>query len=249
MKQQVTRFEKSTPRQLAYALLGIGLIGLALFIGGDTIGLQIEAISFYIMLIGFAGATIFFIVMGGSPVPVGTAQVEVEDRVTVQLSDELEDDLRNKVETSLQEINDRNKEIVSKASNAAESVVSTTNEAAESAVDKTNEAAESMVAELNRIRESLSNIDVDKLASDLQSLGSLDVAAANEAIDTLQNNVSSVNNQLDDLSNISTREAENLENTITEVRENLSAIISTLNEMDAEVNKTLQQFEKFNTMG
>jgi ABC-type transporter Mla subunit MlaD len=228
MKQQVTRFEKSTPRQLAYTFFGIGLIGTALYIGGSSLGFSVDVPAAWIMLLGFVGATIFFIIMGGTPVPVGTSHVEMEDRVKVEVSDDLEASIKAKVESALDEMQQRNTQIAERA----------------------NEAAESVASEIERLKEQLAAADIESVTNDLQRLSSnLDVDSANEAINQLRDGVSSVNDNLDDMTRLSTTEAEKLENTVTEVSENLNAIVARLKEMDNEVQTTLEQFKKFNQMG
>jgi predicted nucleic acid-binding Zn-ribbon protein len=228
MKQQVTRFEKSTPRQLAYTFFGIGLIGTALYIGGSSLGFSVDVPAAWIMLLGFVGATIFFIIMGGTPVPVGTSHVEVEDRVRVEVSDELEESIRSKVEHALEDMQQRNTEILARA----------------------NEAAEAVASEITHLKEQLAEAEIEKVTNDLKMLsGTLDVESANQAINELRDSINAVNSNLGDMTELSTTEAQKLENTVSEVSENLNAIVAHLQDMDSEVQTTLEQFKKFNQMG
>jgi ABC-type transporter Mla subunit MlaD len=228
MKQQVTRFEKSTPRQLAYTFFGIGLIGMALYFAGPDLGFDVTTTAAWIMFAGFVGATIFFIIMGGAPVPVGTSHIEVEDRVRVEVSDDLEESIRAKVEGALEEMQQRNTEVLQRA----------------------NDAAEGVANEVARLKEQLAAADIESVTNDLQRLSqNLDVESANDSINQLRDSIGAVNSNLDDMTRLSTTEAEKLENTVTEVSENLNAIVARLREMDTEVQTTLEQFKKFNQMG
>lgn len=219
MKQQVTRFEKSTPRLAAFTLMGIGLLGLGLLQGSPTLGLGLEVAGAWVMLIGFAGATIFFLLMGSAPVPAGVEEIEVEDRVQVQLSDELQADLKSKLDDAISEMNDRNKDVLQNFA----------------------EAAEGIIAEVDKLKSQFEGMDVDSIVSGLKSLSEgLDIESTTEAISSMQNGISVLNNSLDDLNNLSTSETEKLENLLTEIRENFDSV-------NKEVQVALKQFEGFNS--
>lgn len=219
MKQQITRFEKSTPRLLAFVLMGIGLLGLGLVQASAPLGLGLESVGAIVMLIGFAGATVFFFLMGSTPVAVGVDQVEVEDRVKVQLSDELQSDIKKKLAVAIEEMQNQNTSVLSQFA----------------------EVTEGLVGEVEALKQQFADMDVSSLASSLTQLSKgLDIEATMESLSSLQGSVSSVNNRLDDLNNLSTTEGEKLDNLLTEIRENFDAV-------NKEVKVALKQFESFNS--
>ena len=221
MKQQVTRFEKSMPRLAAFTLMGIGLLGLGLLQGSPVLDLGLEVAGAWVMLIGFAGATIFFLLMGSAPVPAGVQEIEVEERVQVQLSDELQADIKSKLDDAISEMNDRNKDVLQNFA----------------------EAAEGIISEVNKLKSQFEGMDVDTIVSGLKSLSEgLDIEATSEAISNMQNGISVLNNSLDDLNNLSTSETEKLENLLAEIRENFNSV-------NSEVQVALKQFEGFNSEG
>lgn len=216
---------------MAFLSVGIGLIGMALVIGGDFVGLGgMEAVFSYLMILGFVGATIFGFIAGGKPVPAGTAHIEMEDRVQVKMSDELRDEIKERVDKALDRVVNQNEDAVAKATTAAESIM----------------------GDIEQLRTKIEEINLDEVADQLQNIATksskIDADTALESIESLQGNVNSVNDKLADLMNLSTNEAERLENTVTEVSENLNSLIETFRGMEQEVNKSLKQFENFNSL-
>lgn len=236
MKQQITRFEKSTPRMLAFVLMGVGLIGLALVQGGPALGLELEVPGAALMLLGFIGATIFFAVMGSEPVPAGTEEVEAEEGVQVKLSDELENDMKQKVDQALQEVVDETK----------------------ASLKEVSEKADGVSSEVDRIKSELEKVELESMAQSLKSVvDAFDADATAEMAESFKNSVSSVTSKLDELNSLSTQEVEKLENQLTEIKENFESVrgnmssevdtlINSLKQTDDEVNRTLKQFEGFN---
>lgn len=253
MKQQVTRFQKSTPRLLAYLFIGLTLIGFALFLGGDTLGFVADGLASWLMVLGAVGATVFLLVMGATPIPVGTSHVEMEDRVQVKMSDELSTDIQASINDAVKEIKSQNRKKLDELNEQAASLVEEQKKKLDNIASNASSVSnnvDGLKSEINRIQDQLSDMDVGKLASDLQKLNSaIDIQGASDAIDELKGSVNSITGGLDNLENLSTKKAEELENTLNEISENLQSLVSSMQQTDREVNKTLRQFQEFNTGG
>lgn len=199
MKQQITRFEKSTPRLLAFVLLGVGLIGLGLVQGSTHIGLSLEAPGAYIMLLGFLGSTVFFFLMGSTPVAIGVETVQSEDRVQVQLSNELEADIKAKLDAAIKDLHKRNTETLTGLANVTEG----------------------MISEVEKLTSQFGTMDVESVVGGLKSLSDgLDL----DTISSIKGSISTLTRTLDELNSLSTSESEKLENVMTEIRENFEAM-------------------------
>ncbi len=219
MKQQITRFEKSTPRLLAFVLMGVGLIGLGLVQASEPLGFDLAQAGAWVMLLGFVGATVFFFLMGSAPVAVGADQVDVEDRVQVQLSDELQSDIKAKLDAAIEEMKSQNTEVLSQFA----------------------EVTEGLVGEVEALKNQFAGLDLDALTSSLTQLSQgIDIDSTMESLNSLQSSVTSVSSRLDDLNNLSTTETEKLENLLSEIRENFDSV-------NKEVQVALKQFEGFNS--
>ncbi len=221
---------------LAFVLMGVGLIGLGLVQGGPALGLELEAVGAVLMLLGFVGATVFFAVMGSQPVPAGIEEVEAEEGVQVKLSDELESELREKVNTALQDVVEETK----------------------STLQQISEKAEGVTSEVDRIKSELENVQLESLAQSFKSVvDAFDADTTSDMADSFKASVTSVTGKLDELNNLSTEETEKLENRLAEIKENfesvrenmnaeVEALLKSLKQTDDEVNRTLKQFEGFN---
>lgn len=236
MQQHITKFEKSTPRQLTAVFLGIGFIGLGLTLGGADFGL--DTIGGYLTLTGFVlgGLTLFGV--GGAPVAVGTETTEVEDRVQIQVSDELVGDLKSRFEQAVADMEAKNQTVVDQAQKALS--------------EATTELAQ--LKELDEI----ANLDVHQIVANLQEAQkSLDLEALTEVIEAIKGSAGTVSSNLDNLANISSDyiqkiEAkldelkENVEASNTELKERVASLEASFTSADEQVQRTIRQFESFN---
>lgn len=204
MKQKATKFEKNASCQFGYLFLGVGAIGLALTTGefgvpGDK----------FIMLGGFALATIFLFLAGGSPVAAGTEEYEVEERIQVVMSDDLNNEIKAKVEKAVTEITKNH----------------------QAALEKFASAADEFASKINSVQATLDKANVSAVADQLTKLTtSIDLDATADALNAMKAGVSSVVSNLDDLSNLSSNSTTKLEALISEITEDLTVTKSNLKE-------------------
>jgi|GEM_PF-6913626 molecular chaperone DnaK (HSP70) len=203
MKQTITRFEKSTPRQLAYIFLGVGAIGLALTVGDNSLGFGLGSTAAWIMLAGFVLATVFLAIAGGSPVAVGTDTVDAEDRVTVQMSDELQGDIKKKVDAAIADLNEKH----------------------DAAISQMEKAGNDLVERVNSVNETLEKSNLAEVTSQLSKLAQgIDVESTSAAIENLKNSVGSVSEISSNLENTNTELSEKT----AQLKEKMNAVESQL---------------------
>lgn len=212
MKQTITRFEKSTPRQLAYIFLGIGAIGLALTVGDSSLGFGLGSTAAWIMLAGFVLATVFLAIAGGSPVPVGTDTIDAEDGVKVQMSDELQGDIKKKVDAAIADLNQKH----------------------DAAISQMEKAGNDLVARVNKVSETLDNSNLSEVTSQLSKLSEgIDVESTSEAIENLKNSVGSVTEISSNLESTKTE----LSTKTADLKEKMSEVEKELNNTLAQFQK------------
>lgn len=212
MKQTITRFEKSTPRQLAYIFLGVGAIGLALTVGDNSLGFGLGSTAAWIMLAGFVLATIFLAIAGGAPVAAGTDTVETEDRVTVQMSDELQGEIKKKVDAAIAELNQKH----------------------DAAIAQMEKAGNDLVERVNSVSTTLEKSNLAEVTSQLSKLSQgIDVESTSEAIENLKNSVGTVSEISSNLENTNSELTEKT----AHLKEKMTAVESQLNSTLAQFQK------------
>jgi hypothetical protein len=231
MKQKATKFEKVSSRQFAYLFLGVGSIGLALTVGGPDLGINLGAAAAGIMLGGFALATVFLFLAGGAPVAIGVEEYEVDERIQVVMSDDLNNEIKAKVEKAVTDITKNH----------------------EAALVKFAQSAEEFTAKVTKLEATLDKANVAGVADQLSKLtGAIDLEATSEALGSLKGSMSSLLSNLDDLSNLSSNSTSKLETLISEVSEDLSATRNGLKEkskgISSELDSTLKALSAFNRL-
>ena len=229
MKQKATKFEKNSSRQFAHLFLGIGAIGLALTVGAGILPFNLGAVAAWIMLVGFATATVFLFLAGGSPVASGTEEYEIQDSIQVVMSDDLNNEIKSKVEKAVLDITKNH----------------------EAALVKFAAAADEFASKISAVQQTLDKANVGAVGEQLSKLtSSIDLEATSEALGSLKGSMSSVMSNLDDLSNLSSNSTTKLESLISEVTEDLTATKSNLKEkskgLSAELDTTLRSLAAFN---
>src|SRR5690606_17819399 len=136
----------------------------------------------FVMLGGFAVATVFLFLAGGSPVPTGVEDYEVEERIQVVMSDDLNNEIKAKVGKAIVEITQNH----------------------EQALEKFAKAAEEFAGKVAKLEATLDKANVSGVADQLSSLTSaIDLQSTSEALGSLKGSMSSLLSNLDDLSNLS----------------------------------------------
>jgi methyl-accepting chemotaxis protein len=244
MLQQLTRFERSTPRMLAFVLLGVGFIGLGLFLGGDIVGLGgLSNIFGLITMAGFVGGGVFLALYGSTPIAVAGEVVDIagggnETTIEVRMSNELHGEMKRSFEEALARIEADNRAFVKSAGDIIQRI------AQESSAFKDLKM--------------LADLDIRNTIKSLQSMqGNIDVSSLNEAIQSIRAGARSVNNNLDELANISHQQVQKVEAKLAELSEDIEASHSELKRRVSELSRkfkaaeeelarTITSFEQFN---
>lgn len=229
MKQKATKFEKNPARQFAFLFVGIGAIGLALTVGGEKLGFNLGATGAWIMLGGFALATVLLFLAGGSPVAAGTEEYEVDERIQVVMSDDLSNVIKAKVEKAVTEITQNH----------------------QAALEKFAKAADEFASKITAVQSTLDKANVSAVADQLTKLTtSIDLQGTADALSSIKVSVNSVMSSLDDLSNLSSNSSTKLESLLSDVTENLAVTNENLKEkskhISSELNTTLNSLAAFN---
>lgn len=276
MKQHVTTFEKSTPRLLGFAALALGLAGLTLAAGYDYLPFD-EAVALagsWLALIGFLAAALFLFLWGAAPVPSGTKEVEVEDRVQVKLSNELETALQQKLDKAVNEMVTAQKhklnELGSKVDEAINSLgseidgfklqlskvnveekmnkmVDDLGKKQTQATQKVEQASSGLAEQMNKTKKQLAESDLQALQKEFGSfVKALDTEGTKKTIHKLLENVKNTEATVQQLNTDSAK----LEKTVQSSEQNVSKqsqqVLGTLKNMQTELDKTIKQFQEFN---
>ncbi|NCP84560.1 MAG: hypothetical protein GW809_03615 [Bacteroidetes bacterium] len=223
MKQQITRFQKSLSRQFANLFLGIGLIGLALSVGMDF-GFNLGATANWIMLGGFAIATIFLFIAGGEPVAVGNEVTETQDaNAKIVLSDDVNNAIKLKIEQAVNEMVANHKDMLMGL----------------------NRSAEEMAQKMTSVQNTLERANVSAIADQLSNLSTaIDIKATNAALGSLKGNMTNVLAGLDDLAKVTTAGSKKLGSVMHEFDE----VQEKSKRISGELDRTLRSIAAFNKL-
>jgi len=223
MKQQITRFQKSLSRQFANLFLGIGLIGLALSVGMDF-GFNLGATANWIMLGGFAIATIFLFIAGGEPVAVGNEVTETQDaNAKIVLSDDVNNAIKVKIEQAVNDMVANHKDMLMGLSRSAD------------------EMSQKMTA----VQNTLERANVSAIADQLSNLSTaIDIKATNAALGSLKGNMTNVLAGLDDLAKVTTAGSKKLGSVMHEFDE----VQEKSKRISGELDRTLRSVAAFNKL-
>lgn len=276
MKQHVTTFEKSTPRLLGFAALALGLAGLTLAAGYDYLPFD-EAVALagsWLALIGFLAAALFLFLWGASPVPSGTEEVEVEDRIQVKLSNELETALQQKLDKAINEmvtaqknkigelgskvdemINSLGSEIdgfklqVSKVDveQKMNSMIDELGKKQSQASQKVEQASNGLAEQMNITKKQLAESDLQALQKEFGNfVKGLDTEGTKKTINKLLENVKNTEATVQQLNTDSAKLEKTVQNSEKTVNQQSEQVLKTLKNMQGEINKTIKQFQEFN---
>lgn len=245
MEQQLTRFERSMPRMLAFIFNGAGLAGLGLFLGGDVIGLAaLSNIFALVAMAGFIGGGVFLALYGLAPVAAAGEVVEVggggggPTTVQVQMSNELHGEMKRSFEEAVSRMDADNRAFVKSAGDILQRVASET----------------AVLKDLKM----LADLDIRATVKSLQSMqGNVDTSSLNEAITQIKAGARSVNNNLDELANVSHQQVEKIEQKLaaladdvdsshTELKRRVSELSKGFRTAEDELARTIKSFEQFN---
>ncbi len=272
MKQHITKFEKSTPRLLAFILLGVGLIGMALTVGEPHLPFAAAEAGAWIMLGGFAGATVFLALWGAGPVPSGNDEVEVEERVQVQMSDELKADLKQKVDKAVSSLASDQKSLldaVAKSSaglsdsinTASKSMSSNIKSSADAAVADINKLQQDVNTELGRIKSELAKMEIDQVQREFKGfVNAVDAEKTTKAVNSLMSQINESEQALksthgmgakfEQISKSADQNYAEMEKNIKALEQDFKsrteALSAKLSEINKEIEKMASQFQQFN---
>jgi hypothetical protein len=243
MLQQLTRYERSMPRMLAFILLGTGFAGLGLFLGGDIIGLgALSNIFGLVTMAGFVGGGVFLALYGMGPVAAAGEVVEMggsgETTVEVRMSNELNGEMKRSFEEAVARMDADNRAFVKSAGDILQRIA--------------NESA--ALKDLKM----LADLDIRSTIKSLQSMqGNVDMSSLNDAIQGIKAGARSVNNNLDELANVSHAQVEKVEAKLAALTDDIDASHSELKRRvqelsrgfrtaEDELARTIKSFETFN---
>lgn len=276
MKQHVTTFEKSTPRILGFAALALGLAGLTLAAGYEYLPFaeSVALAGSWLALVGFLAAALFLFLWGASPVPSGTKEVEVEDRVQVKLSNELETALQKKLDKAVNEmvtaqknkigelsakvdemINSLGSEIdgfklqVSKV-NVEDKMNNMVNELSKKqtqATQKVEQASSGLAEQMDKTKKQLAESDLQGLQKEFGNfVKALDTEGTKKTVAKLLENVKNTGATVQQLNTDSAKLEKTVQNSEKSVNQQSQQVLTTLKNMQTELDKTVKQFQEFN---
>lgn len=117
---------------------------------------------------------------------------------------------------------------------------------------KADETADRLTEQSGNLQQKLDSIDVTNINALIEQLADksskIDAEGAGQSVEELKQSIGDLNSALTDLTDVSTRQAERIENKIQDLEENLEALRTTFAQTNKQVDKSLKQFQSFNTL-
>ncbi|MCH8567399.1 MAG: hypothetical protein LAT67_04015 [Balneolales bacterium] len=225
-------------------------------------------------MIGFLAATVFFVVWGGAPVASGTKEVEVEDRIQVKLSTEVEAAIQKKIDAAIAEMLNSQKVALSGVKEKADALTKTINDEIskiksdlgkvdvdkrinefqadiqkkQSAINEgLGKATQALTSEVQRVKEDLAKSDIKGLQKEFGSfVASFDAEKTKATIADLMQNIKATESSIKQLSTDSSKLEKTVQTSEKVVGEQSSAVLKSLEKIRTEIDKTYKQFAEFN---
>jgi uncharacterized protein YoxC len=276
MKYQITIFEKSAVRLAAFSTLGIGLIGLTLQITQNSLpfGETAAVAGAWMALAGFLISTVCFIIWGNQPEAKGTKEIELENRVQVKFSEEMEAGVRKKLEEeiarlakiqadSLNRLATKtsemhlaiDKEIESLRTELRRTDVDTKMSAITEDVAKKQKAindtmskvTDTLSGEIKRISNELAVVDLKKLQQDFAALfGSFSAEITKDSIQKLLNEIEQAQRSVAELNKQYAQLGKSAGSSGETLQQQTDAVLGSLKSAKSEIDRTVRHFQEFN---